>query len=261
MEKNITASETKAARWPDWLTMVIIILIVFNGLPFLAPVFMKLGWEGPARAIYLVYGGLCHQMAQRSFFLFGPRGFQMYNLAELPLDVSGLRTGEQALVLRRFLGNESLGWKVAWSDRMVYMYSAPLFLAIAYAFLRRRGRVKPLPLWAFFVLLLPMAIDGGTHWVSDLAGIGQGFRYTNEWLAGLTGYAFPASFYVGDAFGSFNSLMRLLSGVAFGLAVSGLLYPYMDLAMSASTSALPAEAPLTGTGQAWEEGLEGRTLH
>jgi hypothetical protein len=31
----------------------------------------------------------------------------------------------------------------------------------------------------FAVLLLPMVIDGSTHAVSDLAGIGQGFRGTN----------------------------------------------------------------------------------
>src|SRR5690606_31561517 len=110
--------------------------------------------------------------------------------------------GEQMLVLRRFTGSEALGWKVAWSDRMVYMYVAPLLVAIAYAFARHR-RVKPLPLWAFFLLLLPMAVDGGTHWLSDLAGIGQGFRYTNAWLAGLTGNILPAWFYAGDALGSF----------------------------------------------------------
>jgi hypothetical protein len=75
-----------------------------------------------------------------------------------------------------------------------------------------------------------MAIDGGTHWFSDLAGIGQGFRYTNEWLAVLTNHTLPSSFYAEDAFGSFNSLMRLLSGMTFGIAVGGLMFPYIDQA-------------------------------
>ncbi len=218
---------------PLWLAIVIGALLVLNALPFLAPVFMKLGWEGPARAVYLVYSGLCHQMAQRSFFLFGPQGFQMYNIAELPINVAGLSGGERLLALRHFIGSEAMGWKVAWSDRMVYMYTTPLLLAIGYALLRRRVKIRPLGWRAFFLLLLPMLIDGGTHWISDLAGVGQGFRYANEWLATLTNHALPASFYVGDAFGSFNSLMRLLSGVSFGLSVTGLTLPYLDRAAGA----------------------------
>ncbi len=64
--------------------------------------------------------------------------------------------------------------------------------------------------------------------ISDFAGIGQGFRDRNLWLAALTGNAFPAWFYSGDALGSFNSWMRLLSGLAFGLGVTGLLLPMLD---------------------------------
>ena len=143
----------------------------------------------------------------------------MYNLSQLPVDTAGLNTGEQLLTLRQYIGNESIGWKVAWSDRMVYMYTTPLLVAVAYSWLRRRRDVQPLSLLAFVLLLLPMAIDGGTHWLSDFAGIGQGFRYTNEWLAVVTNHIFSPTFYAGDAFGSFNSLMRLLSGVTFGIAV------------------------------------------
>ncbi len=221
-------SKQRAIHWPDWLALIIVFLVIFNGLPFLAPIFMKLGWEGAAQVIYWTYSGLCHQMAQRSFFLFGPQGFQMYSLDQLPISVEGLSAAGQLLALRRFIGNEAMGWKVAWSDRMVYMYITPLIVAVIYAFLRRRVQVKPLPLWGFFVLLLPMMIDGGTHWVSDLAGFGQGFRETNAWLAALTNQALPPAFYAGDELGSFNSLMRLLSGVAFGVAVGWLLYPNMD---------------------------------
>lgn len=221
-------SKRKVIHWPDWLTLVIGFLAIFNGLPFLAPIFMKVGWEGAAQVIYWIYSGLCHQMAQRSFFLFGPQGFQMYNFEQLPINIEGLSAAEQLLALRRFIGNGAMGWKVAWSDRMVYMYATPLIVAVIYAFLRRRVQVRPLPLWGFFALLLPMMIDGGTHWVSDLAGFGRGFRETNAWLAALTNYALPPAFYAGDGWGSFNSLMRLLSGVAFGVAVGWLLYPNMD---------------------------------
>lgn len=217
--------------WPGWLVGTIGVLALFNGLPFLAPIFMKLGWELPGRAIYFLYGLLCHQMAQRSFFLFGPGGFQMYNIADLPVSLSGLGPAASMLVLRQFWGSADMGWKVAWSDRMVYMYVAPLLVAVIYGFLRQRGPVRPLSLWAFLALLLPMALDGGTHWMSDFVGIGRGFRDSNLWLATLTNHALPASFYAGDALGSFNSLMRLVSGVTFGIAIGGLLFPWIDISM------------------------------
>jgi uncharacterized membrane protein len=221
---------THAVAGPNWLVLFTALFGAFVGLPFLAPVFMQVGWERPGHALYFIYSFLCHQMAQRSFFLFGPRGFQMYNLADLPVADEAL-AGNTVLVMRQFIGDAAIGWKVAWSDRMVYMYGAILLAAILYAVARRQGRVKPLPVWAFALLLLPMALDGGTHMLSDVAGVGQGFRYTNAWLANLTGHAFPVWFYAGDAFGSFNSWMRLLSGVTFGIAVVGLLFPWIDITL------------------------------
>lgn len=70
-------------------------------------------------------------------------------------------------------------------------------------------------------------MDGGTHTISDFAGIGEGFRDTNQWLAILTNNSFPAIFYAGDALGSFNSMMRLITGILAGLAVIWLAFPYI----------------------------------
>lgn len=98
-----------------------------------------------------------------------------------------------------------------------------------------RRQLKPLPIGAFALLLLPMAIDGGAHAISDVtAGIGNGFRDGNAWLAVLTGQTLPATFYTGDALGSFNSWMRLLTGLLFGLGVVWLVYPYLHRTFRAS---------------------------
>jgi hypothetical protein len=70
-------------------------------------------------------------------------------------------------------------------------------------------------------------LDGGTHAVSDFAGIGQGFRDTNAWLAVLTNNVLPATFYVGDALGSFNSIMRFITGLLAGLGIAWLTFPYI----------------------------------
>jgi len=193
---------------------------------------MRLGWEGPARIIYLIYSFLCHQLPQRSFFLFGPK--VMYSLPEIQA-VWGATN--DPLVLRQFIGTPAMGWKVAWSDRMVWMYTSVLVFGWVWWGIRRR--VKPLPGWGFVLLLAPMGVDGFTHMVSDItAGIGRGFRYTNAWLAALTGHALPVSFYVGDAVGSFNFWMRLITGLLFGLGVVWWGFPYMDTAFREAAALL-----------------------
>ena len=78
-----------------------------------------------------------------------------------------------------------------------------------------------------------MIIDVGTHSASDLAGIGNGFRDSNLWLAALTGNSLPAWFYVGDSLGSFNSWMRLVTGVVFGISSVWLFYPYVEQTFAA----------------------------
>ncbi len=204
--------------------------------PFMAPVFMHWGWLGPAHAIYFVYSFLCHQMAQRSFFLFGPQ--PMYNTNQLPVVMTSNEVTNM-LALRNYVGDPSLGWKVAWSDRMVSMYGSIWLVGMVYGYLRHRRNIRPLNLFAFGLLLLPMAIDGGTHWLSDVTNsMSSGFRYDNQWLANLTGNALPHWFYYGDAIGSFNSSMRLISGLLFGLAFVWLAFPYMDRSMRESAATL-----------------------
>jgi hypothetical protein len=73
-----------------------------------------------------------------------------------------------------------------------------------------------------------MGVDGITHMVSDLAGIGRGFRDSNIWLAVLTGSTFPPGFYAGDALGSFNSIMRWFTGILFGVGIVWFGFPYLD---------------------------------
>jgi uncharacterized membrane protein len=148
------------------------------------------------------------------------------------------------IVLRQFIGNAEMGWKVAWSDRMVSMYTSLLLFAWLYWPLRRR--VQPLPFWAVIALLLPMLIDGLTHMVSDRAGIGQGFRDSNAWLVTLTGNLLPATFYAGDALGSFNSWMRLITGVLFGFGVAWLAFPYLAASMDDTASRIKAKFQRAG---------------
>jgi uncharacterized membrane protein len=204
-----------------WILVAGLLLGIYIGLPFLAPVFMQLGLAGPARLIYTLYSFLCHQLPQRSYFLFGSN--LTYSLPEIQ---SAWQNTLDPLILRQFIGNPQMGWKVAWSDRMVSMFASLWLFVLLWRPLGRR--LKPLPWWGLLLFLLPMALDGTSHLVSDLFGIGQGFRDSNAWLAILTNYAFPPGFYDGDTWGSINSLMRLMTGLLFGLGIVWFSFPYLD---------------------------------
>jgi uncharacterized membrane protein len=232
MEQELAMNSPSSLRLPrsirvtyllsrHWLLVFSAVYGLFVFLPFLAPVFMRIGWDAPGRAIYFIYTFFCHQLPQRSFFLFGPRG--MY---DLPAIRAAWENTLNPLVLRQFIGNPAMGWKVAWSDRMVWMYTSILVFGWLWYPLRRR--VKALPLWGLVLLTLPLLTDGGTHMLSDFSGIGQGFRDSNAWLAALTGDSFSPGFYAGDALGSFNSWMRLLTGALFGLGIVWYGFPYIE---------------------------------
>lgn len=204
-----------------WFETFLIVYGLWVFVPFLAPVFMQLGWTGAGRAVYFIYSFFCHQLPERSFFWFG--GKAMYSLGEIQ---AVWQNTSNPMILRQFIGNDAMGWKVAWSDRMISFYTSVWLFALLWYPLR--CRIKPISWWGFTLLLLPIAVDGITHAVSDLAGIGNGFRDTNAWLAVLTNNVFPATFYMGDALGSFNSLMRFVTGLLAGLGIVWLVFPYIS---------------------------------
>lgn len=210
-----------------WLQAFLVIYGLWIWLPWLAPIFMHLGWQGPGRALYFVYSFFCHQLPERSFFLFGQK--PMYSLGEIQ---SAWQNTTNPLALRQFVGNAVMGWKLGWSDRMVSFYGGVWLFALAWWPLRRK--IRPLPWWGLALFLLPIVLDGGSHAISDLSGIEQGFRQSNQWLALLTNHMFPASFYVGNALGSFNSWMRLITGLLAGLGLVWFVFPYMEASFAES---------------------------
>jgi uncharacterized membrane protein len=223
----VTADTSRKSRrsnfqWlsDHWFSTFLIAYGTWIFTPFLAPVFMHTGWVGAGRSVYFLYSFFCHQLPERSFFLFGQKS--MYSLSEIQ---AAWQSSVNPFILRQFIGSETMGWKVAWSDRMISFYTSVWFFALFWYPVRTR--VKTLPWWAFLLLLAPIAVDGISHALSDLAGIGQGFRDTNAWLVALTNNAFPASFYAGDAIGSFNSWIRFLTGVFAGVGIGWLAFPYI----------------------------------
>lgn len=228
----MSAISQKKTRSPDvgtgtnWIIIFLSIYGFWVILPFLAPIFMRLGWTGAANTLYGFYSYFCHQLPQRSLFFFGEKA--MYSLTEIQ---TAWQITSDPLVLRKFIGNPEFGWKIAWSDRMISFYGGVWLFGLLWLPLRKR--VKQIPWWGFFLLLAPMVVDGSSHLLSDIAGIGQGFRDANIWLVNLTGNTFPASFYAGDGLGSFNSWMRWITGLLSGLGIIWFTFPAIDSAFEA----------------------------
>jgi uncharacterized membrane protein len=219
----------------NWLLLFGVLFGIYVLLPFLAPLLMVSGWIGPGKAIYTIYSFLCHQLPERSYFLFGPK--ISYAIPEIQ---AAWKNSLNPMILRQFIGNPAMGWKVAWSDRMVSMYLSTWLFGLIWWPLRKR--LRPLPWWGLLLFLLPMAIDGTSHFISDLSGIGQGFRDSNRWLVQLTGHILPPIFFIGDAWGSFNAWMRLLTGVFFGMGIVWFGFPFVDQAFTDTAQSLQNKA-------------------
>lgn len=201
-----------------WLFVFNLGMALFVGGTLLAPWLMFLGLEEPARAVYTFYGLNCHQLPERSYFLFGPNGIDTYSLEQV------LAWGADPGYLRGFVGNAGVGFKMAMAGRNTAIYSTLLVAGLAFAVVRKR--VRPLPVPAFVLLVLPMVVDGFSHVTSEVTGLA--FRDSNAWLAALTGNALPAAFYAGTTLGSFNWLMRAVTGALFAVACVWFAFPRVE---------------------------------
>ena len=203
-----------------WLALFNTIVAMFVLVPFLAPVLMHLGLQRPAGVIYLIYQPTCHQLPERSFFLFGPQG--AYSVAELEAEhalPTGTTLGQRGMM--RYEGNSDIGYKIAICERDVAIYGSILLGGLLYGVARstlaRRGRRVPkLPVKIYLIFLLPMLVDG----VTQLMGLRE-----SVWQ------------------------LRVVTGMLVGLATVWLAYPHIDDAMRDTLKSMPAERtrPAEGT--------------
>src|SRR4030066_288071 len=71
-----------------WLAVFNLLVFTYVSLPFAAPVLMQAGATGPANLLYTLYSPFCHQLAFRSWFLFGERPAYPSGLAATDLQSS-----------------------------------------------------------------------------------------------------------------------------------------------------------------------------
>ena len=211
-----------------WLLFINLAVGIYVGLPILAPVLMNAGITGPANLLYRAYSPMCHQLASRSFFLFGeqpayPRAIAGSSLTPIEAFMPDIPEFAEAsadpaqwstflLPARAFRGNEQMGYKMALCQRDIGIYLSILVGGLIYGIVRRRGPVKPLPFWLFLIIGLgPIALDGFSQLFSQMfVGLG---------LESLTNL-FPLR--------ESSPLLRSLTGVIMGLSVVWLIYPRLD---------------------------------
>lgn len=216
MVKRITepVKFTKSDRFSRWFSShYMVFLNFFTGiyvlLAFMAPVLMKVGLEGPANVIYKMYSPLCHQLAFRSFFLFGEQPYYPRSLAGMDGVITyGQATGfdeEDLQTAREFIGNDAMGYKVALCERDIAIYSALFLFGLAFSLTGHK--IKPLP-WFLWILigLGPIGLDGFSQLLSQ-TGLG-----IFSWLPLRESTPF----------------LRTLTGACFGLATAWFGYPYIE---------------------------------
>jgi uncharacterized membrane protein len=170
-----------------WLALMNLFWGLYVGLPFLAPIFMNAGYELPAKAIYTLYRPACHQRPERSYFIGGP------DFAYSPEELAA--AGVDLDPFARDIGNENVGWKVAFCERDVAIYGAIFLTGLGYGLVRKRLKGWRMPFRYFIPFLVPMAIDG----VLQLFGF-----YESTWL------------------------LRSITGTVFGVGAVLFAYPYVE---------------------------------
>ena len=203
-----------------YLLLLNLFMLFYVGLPFLAPVLMKAGATLPAQIIYRVYKPLCHQFGFRSFFLFGEQPF--YPTADAKM--AGFETFEAATGIagvdnpyspsrfdaRNYIGDETVGYKVALCERDVAIYIAILLFGIAFGLTGRRFKSLHWMLW-LLIGIAPIGLDGFSQLFS---------QFNWDWFSALLPYRESTPY------------LRVLTGALFGLCTAWFAYPNIEEQMS-----------------------------
>jgi uncharacterized membrane protein len=173
-----------------WLAAFNLLLGIYLLLPILAPLLMVSGAPRLGQLIYLAYRPACHQLPERSVFLFGPEA--SYTLDEL-WDLGVVDPADDIYTRQRTLGAPQVGYKAALCQRDLALYGTLLLGGLLFGLVRRR--LRPLPFLGYLLCLVPIAIDGG----SQLIGLRES-----------------------------TPVLRLITGGLLGLATVWLLYPRLE---------------------------------
>ena len=206
-----------ADRFSMWLSARYMLLfnlamLLYVGLPFLAPLSLKIGITFPAKVVYTIYSPLCHQLAFRSWYLFGEQAFYPRELAGIEdlITYEEISNNESIDLFdaRKFVGNEELGYKVALCQRDVAIYGSILIFGLMFSFSGRK--IKPLKWYLWLLIgLIPIGLDG----FSQLPGLANAIL--PSWI--------PAR--------ESTPILRTITGILFGITTAWYIYPLIEETM------------------------------
>ncbi len=215
------SSTDRVSFWlaDHYMLLINLALFIYVGLPFLAPILFQSGLTGPSKVIYKIYSPLCHQLAFRSFFLYGEQPYYPRELAGVDHVVDyevffGSRNIPDIDQARAFIGNEEIGfgvgnagYKVALCERDIAIYGSLLLFGLIFVVNKRK--IQPVPWYIWIAVgLLPIALDG----VSQLPGM---MTWLPDWV--INRESTPA--------------LRVLTGFLFGFFTAWYLFPMIEESM------------------------------
>ncbi len=215
---------TRADRLSFWISrhyllMLNIFLLLYFGLPFLGPVFKRVGWDGPAEVIYQMYKPLCHQWSFRSWFLFGKQAYYPHEKANIPdvitfEEATGItdENDPARIQARLFEGNAWMGYKVALCQRDEATWGAMFLFGIIYALSGRRIPKLHWMLW-LFIGLGPVGLDGFSQLLSQIP---------SDFIHSILPYR------------ESTPLLRTITGFLFGWMTAWFTIPLMEETMAES---------------------------
>jgi uncharacterized membrane protein len=211
---------TRSDRFSFWFSKHYMFLfnlavLIYVGFAFLAPVLMKIGAIDAAKTLYTLYKPLCHQLAFRSFFIFGdqivyPReSAHVDNLLTFG-EISGLDEND-IILAREFTGNEQFGYKVALCQRDIAIYLSIFLFGMIFSMFGRK--IKPIPWYIWLVFGIgPIGLDGFSQLLSQ------------------TGYALFNFLPYRES----TPLLRVITGSLFGLLTAWYGYPFIEESVAES---------------------------
>lgn len=231
------AQITRADRISFWIArhylfILNLFLFLYVGIPFLAPVFKYLGWDGAASVVYKMYRPLCHQWAFRSWFLFGEQAYYPHKAAGLTgvlsfEEATGISdvTDPRRIQARLFEGTPRLGYKVALCQRDVAIWGSMFLFGLAYALTGRR--LSPLHWMLWLILGIgPAALDGLSQLVSQIPG-----NFLSPYLP----------------YRESTPLLRTVTGFLFGWMTAWMVIPTLEETMSESRRILAKKFAVFGS--------------
>ncbi|PKO07537.1 MAG: hypothetical protein CVU41_02255 [Chloroflexi bacterium HGW-Chloroflexi-3] len=203
----------KVSLWlsKSYIWLMIFFLSLYVGLPFLAPYLLKTGAELPANIIYTIYKPLCHQLAFRSWFIFGEQAYYPRSTAGIEGVITYEEISNQSVInireAQKFKGNDFTGYKVALCQRDVAIYASMLFFGLLFVLSGRRIKSIKWYIWVL-IALVPIGFDG----VSQLPGLASSLP---DWLP------------VRES----NPTLRTITGSLFGFFTAWYLFPLIEESM------------------------------